>query len=177
VKTRTIGAKELKEMLPALQQNLPAFPISELIAIHLDCQGVEYLLVFNRDMLKRGKASPDLGRSKGVTGALLKKSAGLGTYFVHEYLLTNPKGKEGKAPLFGVRSTGISLHSGEVTYSPEGAEFHFAALNTSHAPPLELAGKYDIKSGRVSIERAQTCTERAPLQRKPRSPHKDDPGA
>jgi hypothetical protein len=176
VNTRTIGTKELKEMLPTLQQILPAFPISELIAIHLDCQGIEYLLVFNRAMLKRAKAAPDLGRGKGVTGALLKKSAGLGIYFVHEYLLTNPKGKDGKAPLFGVRSTGISLHSGEITFSPEGAEFHLAALNTSHAPPLELAGKYDLKSGRVSIEQAQTCAERAPLQRKPRTPHKDELG-
>jgi hypothetical protein len=175
VKTRIIEPKELKEMLPSLQRLLPAIPISEAGAIHLDCQGVEYLLVFNREMFKGVKAAPDLGRRKGVPGALLMKSAGLGAYFVHEYLLTNPQEK-GKSPLFGVRSTGISLHSGEVTYSPEGAEFHFAALNTSHAPPLDLTGRYDLKSGRVSIERAVTCAERAPLQRKPRTPRKDDLG-
>ncbi len=61
-------------------------------------------------MFKKGKAAADLGRNKGVTGALLKKSEGLDAYFVHEYLLMNAKGQDGKSPLFGVRSTGVSLH-------------------------------------------------------------------
>jgi len=173
VKTRTIGSKDLKEMLPAIQQLLPAIPISDLGAIHLDCEGVEHLLVFNREMFKKGKAAADPGRSKGVTGALLKKSEGLGAYFLHEYLLMNAKGQDGKSPLFGVRSTGVSLHYGEVSYSPEGADFHLSALNSSHAPPLHLSGNYDLKTGKVSIQRAETCAERAPLQRKPRTPTKD----
>lgn len=173
VKTRTVAPKELKEMLPSVQKLLPAFQISELGAIHLDCEGVEYLLVFNREMFKKGKAAADLGRNKGVTGALLKKSSGLDAYFVHEYLLMNPRGEDGKSPLFGMRSTGVSLHSGEVIYSPEGAEFHLAALNSSHASPLHLIGNYEFKTGRVRIERAETCAERAPLQRIPRTPTKD----
>jgi len=176
VESKAIGPKELKGMLPALQRLLPTISISDLGAIHLDCHGVEYLLVFNREIVQKAKTATDVGRRKGVVGALLLRSAGLGTYFVHEYLFTNPKGEKGKSPLFGVRSTGISLHSGEVTYSPEGAEFHFAALNSSHAPPLDLAGRYDLKTGRVSIDRAMTCDERAPLQRKPRTPRRDNLG-
>jgi hypothetical protein len=173
VKTKTIAPKALKEMLPSIQKLLPAFSISDLGAIHLDCDGVEYLLVFNRDMFKRGKAAADMGRNKAVTGALLKKSEGLETYFAHEYLLMNPRGQDGKSPLFGMRSTGVSLHAGDITYSPEGATFHIAALNSSHAPPLNLTGRYDLKSGKVSIERAETCPEWAPLQRKPRTPTRD----
>ena len=137
----TPRARELESIIPALRRELPAIPVSPEGVLGFSCGADRFLVVFNRDVHRRKTLAP-LATKSAVPAVVLKRSPSLERYYVYEYLLTHPAAS-GSLLLFGVRTTGVVAHVGEVRLGPAEGEFEVGTVETRYSPPITIEGRYE----------------------------------
>jgi hypothetical protein len=172
VSVEPLTAPSLEEVVPDLRQQLPAIIVSTEGAHTITCGNERFLLVFNAEVHRR-KTLARLGRRTTVIGVVFKRSAGLDRFYLHEYQLVDP-GQDGTPLLFGVRTTGVVTHFGQIGLKTEEADFTLRTLNTPYAPPVDIEGTYYHWDRRLIVARALVQSGRQPSQRRAAAPRKLD---
>jgi HEAT repeats len=167
-------ARELETILPLLRRELPTIPVSPEAILRFSCGADRFLVVFNRDVHRRKTLTPVAARS-AVPAVVLKRSPSLERFYVYEYLLTHPSA-DGTLLLFGVRTTGVVAHFGEVQLEPARAEFKVGTIETRYSPPVTIEGSYEHDTRSLVFSVALVERDFAETQRPAAVPAKLSPG-
>jgi hypothetical protein len=152
------------------EREVPAVALSDRAALHFTCGDNEFVVLAARDF-ERQEDGAELAQGSAVVGAILQKSPVTERYYLYEYLLSEPDGKEG-VRLYGVRGSGAVAHVGSLRPEERGVFFHVGALRTIHSPPVAIDGSYDPRTGRLTFSTALVHRDFEPEQPQPATPTK-----
>jgi hypothetical protein len=167
-------AAELEQNLPHLRRELPAIAVSLEGVLEFSCGADRFLVMFSRDVHRRKTLAP-VGSKSSVPAVVLKRSPSLERFYVYEYLLTHPA-EDGSLQLFGMRTTGVLTHFGEVQLEPTRAEFKVGTVETRYSPPVIIQGSYEHEARRLTFDVALAQRDFAQTRRPAAVPSKLSPG-
>jgi hypothetical protein len=166
----TPRAREIEMILILLRRELPAIPVSPEGVLGFACGADRFLVVFNRDVHRRKTLAPVAAKS-AVPAVVLKRSPSLERYYVYEYILTHPAADD-RLLLFGVRTTGVVAHFGEIKLESARGEFRVGTVETRYSPPVSIEGSYEHDARRLVFTAAFAQRDFAASQRPAATPAK-----
>jgi hypothetical protein len=169
VRLEEVGPDEFHAARPWLDRELPAVPLSPKGSLRFSCRNEHLWLVLARLSVSPG-GSP-VAEKDQVAAVLLKESACPDGWFVND--LTHPL-NDNAVSLFGVRSTGKLVHSGEIPTRAANAAFVVRAVDVPGVAGLEFRAALG-SDGALIIREALCGPPRDERKSRPSSPR--GPGA
>jgi hypothetical protein len=150
-----------------LRRHVPGIALTNSGALQFKCRNSHFIIVMTRAFEDAGDMA-DFGRQSGVVAVVLKQATCSDDgYTLYEYILGNAaEGK--KMALIGVRASGETIHSGQVTLDDVGA-FALEAENSLHSRPLSLAGRFGKGTKKAALETIRVSPNRAASQPQPKA--------
>lgn len=170
---RTLGAEAVEALRPVVAEEVPALAPATASALELDCGRGRYVVVFDRELARKGGLAR-LNESSAVMGAVLERDKLDDHPFLLCYLLTHP-GPGNSVRLFAMTERGVVAYAGELEPEDDGAaRFNVRALKTRMSQPLALEGHLRIagKGLEFDFERAEVATSFARSQPPPMRPRR-----
>jgi hypothetical protein len=168
LQTLPVSAGELDEISENLNRVLPAIPVSGEGALRFACDKNRFLIVFHRELHGWNTLAP-LKEQDAVLAVVLKRSQALHGYFVYEYILAEPSGRDGLR-IFGVRPSGVVTHYGIGDLNGSTMNIRLRSLNTPYSPPLEVKLSYIHETRRVDFAAARLNPQPTAVKKKAREP-------
>lgn len=163
----------VREALTAAEEEFPTLPLSTDGALHFSCAGDQFFVGFNDEVQGRDTLAP-LGEHNAVLMTVMRRPEVLERYGAYLYILTHPE-REDRLRLFGVRTTGAVVLTGEVRLSERGATFRVGALPSPLQVPVTVQATYDHAERRIEFVETVIDADFVPDQKRSRRPSKSAP--
>jgi hypothetical protein len=169
----TPSEASVREALTAAEEEFPTVPLSADGALHFSCAGDQFFVAFNGEVQGRDTLTP-LGEHNAVLMTVMRRPEVLERYGAYLYILTHPE-REERLRLFGVRTTGAVVLTGEVRLSERRASFRVGALPSPLQVPVTVEATYDHTERRIDFVETVIDADFLPGQKRSRQPSKSAP--
>jgi hypothetical protein len=146
-----------KDVAEALKSN-PSGRLTRESALSLDCQGRQFLFLFDEDALGRGI---ELAKSRGEVGMVAEpRQVGIG--WESRYRVSIEPEAQGSFRVIVATAAGRAVLAGTGQVKGQEATFHLAAADIPGALPVDIRGRFD--GLRLALERADSAVRRRPTK-------------
>lgn len=166
----TPSSNLLEEALDDAHTELPAVRLSPDAAVGIECGESSFVAAFTDEVQRRQTLTP-LGQRNAVLAVVLRRVPPLAGFEPWLWVLTHPE-RADRLRLFGVRTTGQVVLTGEANLDERAALFRMGSLRTPTQTPVTVEAQYDHESKEVSFVRALIASDFAPEQKQATAPQR-----
>ena len=164
----------MADALTEIESDLPTLSLAVEGAARLSCRSTELFLVFIKEFEPTGTLETIKERS-ALPLVILRNDLSIGTFFIDQFLFTQPADANGNVALLGTRPNGELTCAGTIQVSDREFTFNLRSVDTRYAPAIDVEGSYDSVQKEFRFSKAYTSTRIAAKENRPQPPQKATP--